>query len=53
MLFDPSLGGLDAWGQADKMCNGYYQQNLANADISSGVVVGEWSMDYPRYNSAC
>ena len=50
MLFDGSLQNQDAWGQAYEMCHGHYANQLNNAwGVSSGVVVGEYSLDYKNY----
>jgi len=48
MWFDPNLAPLTAIEQADRACNGFYRQKLEKADISSGVIVGEWSMDFKK-----
>jgi hypothetical protein len=48
MLFDPALKEMNAAEQAARKCS-YDRPNLEQVDIACGTVVGEWSMDYPKY----
>lgn len=52
LLFDPALAKLDAKGQTNFICQGYVtQQQLqkVKGKVASGVVIGEWSMDFLSY----
>lgn len=48
MLFDPNLFDKDSDGQITHKCS-FDRPAFQSIDISSGIVVGEWSMDFTLY----
>ncbi|GAB5037176.1 glucan-beta-glucosidase [Nannochloropsis oceanica] len=52
MMFDDAVADLDAAGQAQNFCreDNHYRQQLERAGgVGSGVVVGEYSMDFRKW----
>ncbi len=51
MLFDPALWKLGPEAQTNNICKGYTSQQLqkVKGKVASGVVVGEYSMDFLSY----